>query len=253
MIEQMRARLPRLEHVIVVGDDVPAGYFDLRAFLEADDGREVSTDALRPRRPAADQLARTAFTSGTTGNPKAVLHTHNTTNCALRFPEPWSAYRRRQRAAGLSSRRPELGTVQRPAGNRGGVPRRSPGYLQAGRGTGAEPPASGSPIFCCAPAHLVAMLNSPEFGNHDLASLQVIMTGGASLSDRGYPGSADAHARTPARNVRDARVRHPGPYRARRQPGPRSAAPSAGRCRRWKSGWWTTTARTFRPAPSERS
>src|SRR5262249_51451857 len=40
---------------------------------------------LRRRRPKGNDLARTAFTSGTTGDPKAVLHLHNTTNCAARF------------------------------------------------------------------------------------------------------------------------------------------------------------------------
>ena len=63
----------------------PSGYVDLRAFLETDDDPDVPPGTLRSCRPDADQLARTAFTSGTTGNPKAVLHTHNTTNCALRF------------------------------------------------------------------------------------------------------------------------------------------------------------------------
>jgi acyl-CoA synthetase (AMP-forming)/AMP-acid ligase II len=34
--------------------------------------------------------------------------------------------------------------------------------------------------FCCAPAHLVAMLNSPELERFDLDSLQMVVTGGAS-------------------------------------------------------------------------
>jgi acyl-CoA synthetase (AMP-forming)/AMP-acid ligase II len=34
--------------------------------------------------------------------------------------------------------------------------------------------------FCCAPAHLVAMLNSPELDRFDLSSLQTVVTGGAS-------------------------------------------------------------------------
>jgi acyl-CoA synthetase (AMP-forming)/AMP-acid ligase II len=34
--------------------------------------------------------------------------------------------------------------------------------------------------FCCAPAHLVGLLNVPDFGKYDLSSLQMAMTGGAS-------------------------------------------------------------------------
>src|SRR5947207_410330 len=70
---------------MVVGDAVPAPYFDLRAFLDAADGPTFDRDALRRSRPHANDLCRTAFTSGTTGDPKAVLHLHNTTNCAARF------------------------------------------------------------------------------------------------------------------------------------------------------------------------
>ena len=179
MIEPMRARLPRLEHVLVVGDDVPAGYFDLRAFLEADGDPEVPPDMLRSRRPGADHLARTAFTSGTTGNPKAVLHTHNTTNCALGF------LNRGQRIAADS-----VLLVFLPVGLNWGLfnvlqaidagcrvilqdifrPEEALALISSERVT----------HFCCAPAHLVAMLNVPDFGNHDLDSLQVVMTGGAS-------------------------------------------------------------------------
>ncbi len=179
MIEEMRARLPRLDHVIVVGDDVPSGYVDLRAFLETDDDPEVPPDTLHSRRPDADQLARTAFTSGTTGNPKAVLHTHNTTNCALRF------LNRGQRISADS-----VLLVFLPVGLNWGLFN----VLQAidagcrvilqdvFRPEEALALIASEQVthFCCAPAHLVAMLNVPGFESCTLASLQVIMTGGAS-------------------------------------------------------------------------
>ena len=176
MIEPLRAKLPHLEHVMVVGDGVPEGYFDLRAFLEADDDPELPAGA---RRPAADQLARTAFTSGTTGNPKAVLHTHNTTNCALKF------LNRGQRIGADS-----VLLVFLPVGLNWGLFN----VLQAidagcrvilqdiFRADEALALIAGERVthFCCAPAHLVAMLNAPDFESYDLASLQVVMTGGAS-------------------------------------------------------------------------
>ena len=179
MIEELRPKLPRLEHVFVVGDDVPPDYFDLRRFLDLDAGLEISPESLRRRRPDADQLARTAFTSGTTGNPKAVLHVHNTTNCALEF------LNRGQRITADS-----VLMVFLPVGLNWGLFN----TLQA-IGVGcrvvfqdifrAEEALAliareGVTHFCCAPAHLVAMLNVPNFEHHDLASLQVIMTGGAS-------------------------------------------------------------------------
>ena len=179
MIEPLRRGLPHLKHVMVVGDDVPEGYFDLRAFLDADDDPELPPAALRPRRPGADALARTAFTSGTTGNPKAVLHTHNTTNCALKF------LNRGQRIDADS-----VLLVFLPVGLNWGLFN----VLQAidagcrvilqdiFRAGEALALIAGERVthFCCAPAHLVAMLNAPEFERYDLTSLQVIMTGGAS-------------------------------------------------------------------------
>ena len=179
MIEELRPRLPKLSHVFVVGDDVPSNYFDLRRFLDADTDPEVSPEILRRRRPDADQLARTAFTSGTTGNPKAVLHVHNTTNCALEF------LNRGQRITADS-----VLLVFLPVGLNWGLFN----TLQAidvgcrvvfqdifrAEEALALIAREGVTHFCCAPAHLVAMLNVPNLKQHDLASLQVIMTGGAS-------------------------------------------------------------------------
>ena len=179
MIEGLKPRLPKLEHVLVVGDDVPSGYFDLRRFLDAGGEPEASPEALRARRPHADQLSRTAFTSGTTGNPKAVLHVHNTTNCPLRF------LNRGQRVTAES-----VFLVFLPAGLNWGLfnvlqalhvecrlvlqdifrTEEALALIERERVT----------HFCCAPAHLVAMLNEPAFDRYDLASVEVMMTGGAS-------------------------------------------------------------------------
>jgi non-ribosomal peptide synthetase component E (peptide arylation enzyme) len=86
MLGRLRPNLPHLRDVLVVGDDnVSAEYFDLRRFLDTPRGPPLDRELLSRRRPKGNDLARTAFTSGTTGDPKAVLHLHNTTNCAARF------------------------------------------------------------------------------------------------------------------------------------------------------------------------
>ena len=179
MVEELRPRLPKLEHVFVVGDEVPDGYVDLRRFLDGGGEPEVSAEALEARRPHADQFQRTAFTSGTTGNPKAVLHVHNTTSCPLRF------LNRGQRITAGS-----VFLVFLPAGLNWGLfnvlqalhvgcrlvlqdifrPEDALALIERERVT----------HFCCAPAHLVAMLNAPEFDRYDLSSVEVMMTGGAS-------------------------------------------------------------------------
>jgi len=85
MLGRLRPSLPRLRYVLVVGEDPTVEYFDLRRFLDAPDDLPLERELLRRRRPKGRDLARAAFTSGTTGDPKAVLHLHNTTNCAARF------------------------------------------------------------------------------------------------------------------------------------------------------------------------
>jgi cyclohexanecarboxylate-CoA ligase len=72
MAQGLRTALPALQHVLVVGDS-----FD--ALL--DTPREERSDLLRlfaDREPAPDEVVEVQYTSGTTGEPKGVMHTSNT-------------------------------------------------------------------------------------------------------------------------------------------------------------------------------
>lgn len=81
MLQNLDDKLPSLEHrVIVDADEIPGGVGELsfeRDILghawEVDYQSELAT-----RAPHADQIADIQFTSGTTGEPKGVGHTHNT-------------------------------------------------------------------------------------------------------------------------------------------------------------------------------
>jgi acyl-CoA synthetase (AMP-forming)/AMP-acid ligase II len=194
MLARLRPTLPLLRHIMVVGADLPSGYFDLRAFLEEPRELAIDREKLRERRPRANNLSRTAFTSGTTGDPKAVLHLHNTTNCAARFVNE---------------------------GHRIGADSVLLTFLPVGLNWGLlnvlQAMFAGCTIvlqevfdaeqalalierervthFCCAPAHLVSMLNAPNVARYDLSSLQVMITGGASC---------------PIEVIREVRERFPG-------------------------------------------
>jgi cyclohexanecarboxylate-CoA ligase len=53
MLADLRPRLPQLRNIMVVGEEVPPGYFDVRGFLDAAGEPEIKPKQLRRRRPSA--------------------------------------------------------------------------------------------------------------------------------------------------------------------------------------------------------
>ena len=77
MIERLRAKLPRLEHVFVLGGRGANGFET--GFLERRWEDETDTRALfEERRAGPNEVIEICYTSGTTGQPKGVMHTSNT-------------------------------------------------------------------------------------------------------------------------------------------------------------------------------
>jgi acyl-CoA synthetase (AMP-forming)/AMP-acid ligase II len=194
MLADLRARVPLLRHIMVVGEDLPPGCFDLRAFLDDPGEPAIDREKLRERRPRANDLSRTAFTSGTTGDPKAVLHLHNTTNCAARFVN--EGHR-------IDSDSVLLAFL--PVGLNWGLINVLQGVIAGCTVVLQEVFDAAEALalierervthFCCAPAHLVSLLNVRDLARYDLSSLQVMTTGGASC---------------PVGVIREVRTRLPG-------------------------------------------
>ena len=70
-VDDVLGDCPSLRHRVVVGDAVADGWVDLATAMSEADGGPVDTEPT-----AADDPLFVYFTSGTTGNPKMVLHTH---------------------------------------------------------------------------------------------------------------------------------------------------------------------------------
>lgn len=80
MLRDLKPKLPGLRMLGLVGDAVPADFIDLRAEL----AKTAPLPAPERVQMSADEVCRMAFTSGTTGDPKSVLHSFNTTLPACR-------------------------------------------------------------------------------------------------------------------------------------------------------------------------
>ena len=77
MIEGLRGKLPRLEHVFVLGGEGENAFE--ATLLEERWEDEIDTEALfDERRVDPNEVIEICYTSGTTGQPKGVMHTSNT-------------------------------------------------------------------------------------------------------------------------------------------------------------------------------
>lgn len=175
MIAGLRGDLPDLEHVCVV--DGPGGD-DVVSLSGAIDGGEP-VQPLDPVRGGANEVFRMAFTSGTTGNPKAVLHSHNTTL-------PTAIYKNQDLVIGED----DVILIYLPVGLNWGYLALLQTILAGCRAVLLDrfsAPAAlrliqdeGVTFIPTAPASIIAMLNEPGLDDYDLSSLRIVMSGGAS-------------------------------------------------------------------------
>ena len=177
MIRELRPRLPDLSLVICV-DDIEAP--DVRSFARVVHDTPEIAEQNRVRMSPVEVM-RMCFTSGTTGNPKGVLHCFNTT---LSTCETFN------RELGVTSGEVMLDYL--PVGLNWGYMTLVQAVMAGARVVLIERFSADAALdtierervtyIPTAPASIVAMLNSPAIRERDLSALRIVITGGASAA-----------------------------------------------------------------------
>ena len=176
MARQLRDAIPELNHVVVSGAGTD-GEWNLEQGI-AESPPLLPADRVRM---SADEVYRMAFTSGTTGNPKCVLHSFNTTLPAVRQINT---------DMGVTEREVQL--VYLPVCLNWGYLCLLQAIVSGGRAVLLERFSAKAALeliqrervtyIATAPASIVAMLNEPGLPGYDVGSLRVVITGGASAA-----------------------------------------------------------------------
>src|SRR5437870_5244956 len=176
MISALRPGLPDLEAVCVLGRPASsgAGLVSLDALVEDASAAPPSGAGQR-----ANDVQRMAFTSGTTGNPKGVIHSHNTTLSTCRTLN-----------TDMRVTPDEVFLIYLPLGLNWGYLTLVQAVMAGARAVLLDQFSARAALeliqrervtyIPTAPASIIAMLNEPDLGRFDLASLRVVITGGAS-------------------------------------------------------------------------
>jgi non-ribosomal peptide synthetase component E (peptide arylation enzyme) len=176
MARQLRDIIPALTHVVVAGDPVD-GEWNLEKGI-AETAPQPAADRVRM---SADEIFRMAFTSGTTGNPKCVLHSFNSTLPAVR---------QINRDMQVTSQDVQL--VYLPVCLNWGYLCLLQAVLTGSTAVMLERFGAKAALeliqrkrityIATAPASIVAMLNERDLAKYDVSSLRVVITGGASAA-----------------------------------------------------------------------
>ena len=175
MIRDLRPGLPDLKTVCVLGGPREPDTVSLDEMLLG----VTSLPPLLPRPLGANDVMRMAFTSGTTGNPKGVTHSFNTTLPACRIIN-----------TAMAVTEGEVFLVYLPLGLNWGYLTLLQAIMAGARAVLLDRFSARAALelierervtfIPSAPASLIAMVNDPELGRFDLGSLRVVITGGAS-------------------------------------------------------------------------
>jgi acyl-CoA synthetase (AMP-forming)/AMP-acid ligase II len=175
MAAELAPRLPSLALIGVIRGEARPGMVSLDDAVVA----PGAPAGFVPVTMDADTVMRMAFTSGTTGNPKGVMHSHNTTLAAARLLNG---------DLGLSA--DEVMMIWLPLGLNWGYLTLVQSVLAGAKAVLLDrfAPAAALDLIArervtyipTAPASLTAILGEPDLDRRDLSSLRFVVSGGAS-------------------------------------------------------------------------
>src|SRR5207302_1697063 len=185
MAQELQARLPGLARIGVLRGEPRASMVSLDEVAAA----SGAPAGFVPVPPDADRVMRMAFTSGTTGNPKGVMHSHNTTLAAARILN-----------GDLGLGADDVMMIWLPLGLNWGYLTLVQAVLAGAKAVLLERfrPAAALDLIerervtyiPTAPASLTALLQEPELARRNLSSLRFVVSGGASAPVETIPAGA---------------------------------------------------------------
>lgn len=177
MIDELRPELPNLKTVVVAGETTVKNVHSLEHGLAASE----PLPAAQRIHMSPDAVMRMAFTSGTTGDPKGVMHCFNTTLYAAEVIN-----------SEMHVTSDEVLLIWLPVGLNWGYLSLLQTVMAGARAVLMEKFQASRALeliekhratfIPTAPASLLAILNVPDFQKYDCTSLRVVITGGASAA-----------------------------------------------------------------------
>lgn len=175
MMNDLRPKIPNVRFLGLVGDGVGGDFVDLRTAL-ADAAPLPAAERVRMD---PDEVMRMAFTSGTTGDPKCVLHSFHTTLPACRLL-----------TRDMEVTEDEVMLIYLPIGLNWGYLVLIQAIMEgakavlldrfSGRAALEAIEREKVTFIPTAPASIIAVLNERDLESYDTSSLRVVITGGAS-------------------------------------------------------------------------
>lgn len=184
-IREMQPRLPHVENIFVVGEEVPPGTISIQAMLEDPLEERFREKGFEETRIKATEVSTIACTSGTTGLPKGVEHAQCSRIAAARHYAEAVNLRREDIVLNIVSGVAGLGAAFCYNGSAGLVGAKSV-LLEAWspESTFQLIEKEKATVLVAVPAQLAQLIKDPNFKHYNLSSLRCISTGTAPLPAR---------------------------------------------------------------------